>query len=181
MTRALLPVTLAIFTALPLFGQGTVVSDIRLPPDSIELKRNDPPTTSTPWRLPKPGDPLYDAEKEAQITKENQAKDKKKSHHLVRVFERGVFKSYETLSWGQPAPKTGSMFIPNPDLPTDAVELSASEKVDKSDVFPTRPDRRPPNVPDDYIAVRVFQGKTFIGWTFISKDAVVMLHKPTKT
>ena len=181
MTRVLLPVTLAIFRALPLFGQGTVVSDSRLPPDSIELKRNDPPATSTPWRLPKPGDPLYDAEKEAEIKKENQAKDKTKSHHLVHVFQRGVFKGYETLSWGQPAHKTGSVFMPNPDLPTDAVQLSASEQVDKSHFFPTCPDRRPPNVPDDYIPVRVFQGKTFIGWTFISKDAVAMLHKQKKT
>jgi hypothetical protein len=162
------------------FAQGRVVSDDRLPPDSIELKRNDPPATSTPWQLPKPGDPLYDAEKEAQIKKENAAKVKGNSH-LVHTFERGVFKGYDTLSWGQPAKKMGSTFTPNPDLPPDAVELSSTEQADKSDYFQTRPKKRPWNVPDDHIPVRVFQGKTFIGWTYMSKEAVAMLHKAKKT
>lgn len=168
----------------PLFGQGTVVSDDRLPPDSIELKRNDPPATSTPWQLPKPEDPLYDAQKEAQIKRENDAKVKGNSH-LVRVFERGVFKGYDMLSWGRPgeapAKKMGSASTPNPKLPPDAVELSASEQPEKSDYFPTRPKTRPANVPPDYIPVRVFQGKTFIGWTYMSKQAVAMLHKAKKT
>jgi hypothetical protein len=69
----LLLVLVALLGAVSLrctLAQGTVVSDDRLPPDSIELKRNDPPATSTPWQLPKPGAPLYDAEKEAQIKKE---------------------------------------------------------------------------------------------------------------
>jgi hypothetical protein len=131
----------------------------------------------TPWQLPKPGDPLYDAAKEAQIKKENAANPKETSHHLVRVFERGVFKGYETLSWGQPAKKMSSAFIPNADLPPDAVELSSSEQAHKSDYFPTRPKRRPPNAPDEHIPVRVFQGKTFIGWTYMSKENVARLHK----
>lgn len=165
-------------------GQPTVVTDDKLPPDSIELKRNDPPATSTPWQLPKPGDPLYDAAKEAQINRENAAKVKGNSH-LVNTFERGVFKGYDTLSWGPPGEKPaktmGSAFIPNPKMPPDAVELSASEKPDKSDYFPTRPKTRPGNVPPDYIAVRVFhRGKVF-GWTYMSKEAVAMLHKPKKT
>src|SRR5436190_4912649 len=112
MTRVLLPVTLAIFRALPLFGQGTVVSDSRLPPDSIELKRNDPPAISTPWQLPKPGDPLYDAEKEGQIKKEHQRKDKAITHHLVHTYERGIFKGYDTIQWGQPAKKMDDPFTP---------------------------------------------------------------------
>ncbi len=81
---------------------------------AIELKRNDPPATSTPWQLPKPGDPLYDAEKEAQIKRENASQ--KENSRLVRVFERGVFKGYDTLSWGEPAKKMGSGFTPNSDL-----------------------------------------------------------------
>jgi hypothetical protein len=166
------------------FGQPTVVADAKLPPDSIELKRNDPPATSTPWQLPKPGDPLYDAAKEAQIKRENAAKIKGNSH-LVHTFERGVFKGYDTLSWGRPgekpAKKMDSAFTPNPKMPPDAVELSASEQPDKSDYFPTRPKARSANVPPDYIAVRVFHRSKLIGWTYLSKEAVAMLHKPKET
>jgi hypothetical protein len=169
-----------LIAALPrwAFAQGTVVSDDRLPPASIELKRNDPPATATPWQLPKPGDPLYDAEKEAQIKKESATKSKATTHGLVHVFERGVFKGYESLQWGNPAKKRDSAFTPNPDLPPDAVELALSERPDKADYYQTRPKKRPWNVPDDHILVRVFQGKKFIGWTYMSKEKVVMLHKP---
>jgi hypothetical protein len=166
------------------FAQPTVISDDRLPPDSIELKRNDPPATSTPWQLPKPGDPLYDAEKEAQIKRENEAKVKGNSH-LMHTFERGIFKGYDTLNLGRPgekpAKKMDSAFTPNPKMPADAIELSASEQPDKSDYFPTRPKARPGNVPSDYIAVRVFHRGKLIGWTYMSKEAVAMLHKPKKT
>jgi S1-C subfamily serine protease len=79
------------------FAQGTVVSNDRLPFASIELKPHDPPATSTPWQLPKPGDPLYDAEKEAEIKNNKQS-------HLVHMFERGVFKGYAT---------TGEVSLPN--------------------------------------------------------------------
>ena len=98
----------------------------------------------------------------------------------MQVFERGVFKGYETLSWGQPAKKMGSAFTPNPDLPPDDVELSASEQRDKSDYFSSRQNTRPPNVLPDYIAVRVFHSGKLIGWTFMSKEAVVLLHKPNQ-
>jgi hypothetical protein len=178
MHRALAVLLLSVSGA---FAQGRVITDARLPADSIELKRNDPPAVSTPWQLPKPGDPLYDAEKEAQIKKETQRKNKETTHHLVRVFERGVFRGYETLQWGEPAKKMGSEFTPTPDLPPDAIELSSTEHADKSDYFPTRPQRRPWNVPDDYIVVRVFHHGKLIGWTFMSKEAVAMLHKPKKT
>src|SRR5438874_2417710 len=145
MRRAL---AILLLSASCAFGQSTVISDDRLPPDSIELKRNYQPVTSTPWQLPKPGDPLYDAAKEAQIKRENAAKVKGNSH-LVHTFERGVFKGYDTLSWGRPgerpAKKMGSAFTPNPKLPSDAVELSAVEPPDKSDYFPTRPKTRPEN------------------------------------
>src|SRR5713226_205395 len=90
MTRCSLLV-LALATALPLLRtQGGVVVTDRLPPSSIETKRHDPLATSTPWELPKPGDPLYDADKEAEIKKNKQS-------HLVHVFERGVFKGYGVL------------------------------------------------------------------------------------
>ena len=183
MTRVLLLLTSLALTTLsqPLFGQGTVVSDDRLPPDSIELTRNDPPATSTPWRLPKPGDPFYDAEKEAQIKTENEATAKGNSH-LVHVFERGVFKGYQTLSWGKlgekPTKEMNDAFTSNAKLPPDAVELSASAQPDKSDYFPTRPKTRPPNVPSDCIAVRVFHRGKLIGWTFMPKKSISLLHKP---
>jgi hypothetical protein len=167
-----------------MFAQGRAFSDARLPADSIELKPNDAPATSKPWQLPKPGDLLYDPAKEAQIKEEKNAKVKGNSCS-VHVFERGVFKGYETLNWGRPpeppAKKMGSGFTPNPDLPSDAVELSSSEQPDKSDYFPTRPETRSPNVPPDFILVRVFQGKTFIGWTYMSKKAVTQLHNPKKS
>lgn len=174
MTRALVIVLLSTWCALA----QTVVPDGKLPPDSVELKRNDPPATSTPWQLPRPGDPLYDAEKEAQIKKENAAKSKETTHHLVHVFERGVFKGYETLQGGQPAKKMDDPFTPNPKLPPDAVELSSAAQPDKSDYFPTRPQRRPWNVPDDYIAVRVFHLGKLVGWTFMPTSGVARLHKP---
>ena len=72
-------------------------------------------------------------------------------------------------------------FTPNPDLPADAVELSSTKHADKSDYFPNRPQGRPSNVPDDYVAVRVFHRGKLIGWTFMSKQAVAILHKATKT
>jgi hypothetical protein len=77
--RVLFVVISLLSAAVPCWvcAQGTVVSDDRLPPASVELKRNDPPATSTPWQLPKPGDPLYDAEKEAQIKKKAQPRPKK--------------------------------------------------------------------------------------------------------
>jgi len=183
MTRVLISFAFAMVAAVaqPLFAQGTVVSDDRLPPDSIELKRNDAPATSMPWQLPKPGDPLYDGEKEAQIKRENGATAKGNSH-LVHVFERGVFKGYQTLSWGKPgerpAKEMNDAFTANATLPPDAVELSASAEPDKRDYFPTRPKTRPPNVPPNCIAVRVFHRGKLIGWTFMSKAAAVQLHKP---
>lgn len=158
-----------------------VVTDDRLPADSVELKHNDPPATSAPWRLPKPGDPLYDAKKEAQIKKENAAKSNETTHHLVRVFERGVFKGYQTIEFGDPAQKMGSVFTPNPSLSPDIIELSSVAHPDKSDYFPSRPQKRPWNVPDDYIAVKVIHRGNLIGWTFMSKEAVALLHKPKKT
>jgi hypothetical protein len=181
MTR---PLAILLLSVLCAFGQPTVVPDDKLPPDSIELKRNNPPATSTPWQLPKPGHPLYDAAKEAQIKRENAAKVKGNSH-LVHTFERGIFKGYDTLSWGRPgekpAKKMDSAFTPNPKMPPDAVEISASEQPDKSDYFPTRPKARPANVPPDYIAVLVFHHGKLIGWTYMSKEAVAMLHKPKET
>ena len=178
MRRALI---FLLFTASVSLAQPTVTSDDRLPPDSIELKHNEPPTTSTPWRLPKSGDSLYDAAKEAQIKRENAARTKGNSH-LVHAFERGVFKGYQTLSWGappdRPAKEMNDVFTQNAKLPPDAIELSSSAQPDKSDYFPTRPKIRPPNVPPDCIAVRVFHRGKLIGWTFMPKKSVTLLHQP---
>jgi hypothetical protein len=161
-----------------LFAQGTVVSDAKLPFASIELKRNDPPATSTPWQLPKPGDPLYDAKKEAAIKNDKQS-------HLVHVFERGVFRGYARLTSGpppeKPAKEMRDAFMPSSKLPADAVELSASARPDKSDYFPTRPKTHPANIPSDCIPVRVFHRGQFIGWSFLPRDAVAALHRPEKT
>ena len=167
-----LRLALAILVLSPLgaLAQGTAFVDDRLPPHSMEVKPHDPPATDRPWQLPKPGDPLYNAQKEAQI----------KSGHsdLVYVFERGVFKEYGSLgSSPSAAKKSDAVFTRNPNLPPDAIELSPSEHGDRSQYYQTRPQTRPPNVPPDCILVRVFQGKTFLGWTWMSKDAVMDLHK----
>ena len=177
MTRLLLLLVVAAAMATPLqcaFAQGRVFTSDKLPPASIELT-SEPPATTTPWQLPKPGDPLYDAGREAEIKNHKQS-------HLVHVFERGVFKGYATLTSGpspeRPAKEMHSAFTPNPKLPPDAVELSSSEHAEKSDYFQMRPKTRPGNVPADHILVRVFQGKKFIGWGYLPKDGVAALHKP---
>jgi hypothetical protein len=177
--RALCVLSLAIVAPLQcVVAQGEVHVDNRLPPASIELKAGEPPTTSTPWQLPKPGNPLYDAKKEAEI--------KNNPHsHWAHAFERGVFKAYVTVTSGPPrdapAKKMDSAFTPNPKLPPDAVELSSSEQPGKSDYFPTRPKLRPANVPEDYKLVRVFHRGKFIGWSYLSKQNVAALHEPKKT
>jgi hypothetical protein len=69
MTRLLLLLVVAAAMATPLqcaFAQGRVFTSDKLPPASIELT-SEPPATTTPWQLPKPGEPLYDAGKEAEI------------------------------------------------------------------------------------------------------------------
>jgi hypothetical protein len=177
--RALCLLSLALVAPLQcVVAQGEVHVDDRLPPASIELKAGEPPTTSTPWQLPKPGDPLYDAKKEAEI--------KNNPHsQWAHAFERGVFKGYVTVTSGPPrdapAKKMDSAFTPNPKLPADAVELSSSEQPGKSDYFPTRPKLRPANVPEDYMLVRVFHRGKFIGWSYLPKEGVAALHKPKKT
>ena len=159
-------------------AQARVVSSDKLPPASIELKAGEPPATSSPWQLPKPGDPLYDPKQEAE------AKDNEHTH-TVRVFERGVFKGYATLSTGprpqRAAKEMNNAFTPNAKLPPDAVQLSDSVQPDKRDYFPTRPKTRPPNVPADCIAVRVFHRGKIIGWTFMPKRSVELLHQPDET
>lgn len=64
-----------------------------------------------------------------------------------------------------------SAFTPNPKVPPDAVELSASERQ-------TRPQLPPANVPDDFIALRIFHRGKFVGWSYLPKDSVGALHKP---
>jgi hypothetical protein len=169
-------ITLAVAVALQnVLGQGTVFTDNRLPASSVELKPHDAPATVTPWQLPKPGDPLYDAAKEADI------KSNPKSH-WVHAFERGVFIGYKTLTADAPpqrsAKEMNDTFTPNAKLPADAVQLSDAAQPDKSDYFPTRPKTRPPNVPLDCIAVRVFHRGQVIGWTFMPKRSVALLHQP---
>ena len=175
------PILIAILIAAPLqcaLAQGRVFTSDKLPPSSIELKASEPPATATPWQLPRPGDPLFDAEKEAEIKNNKQS-------HLVRAFERGVFVGYQTLTVGPPpdppAKKLQSRFIFNSTLPDDAVELDPTDHPDMSDYYQTPPKTRPANVPANYILVRVFQGKTLIGWSYLPKEAVAALHDPKKT
>jgi hypothetical protein len=180
MTRVLL-FTLLLVAVQPIFAQGTVVTDAKLPPDSIELKRNDPSVTSTPWQLPKPGDPLYDAEKEGQIRRENKATAEGNSHPVC-VFERGVFKGYQTLSWGKlgerPAKEMNDAFTPNAKLPLDAVQPSDGAQPEREGYFPSRLKTRPANVPPDCIAVKAFHRGKLIGWTFMPEQSVALLHQP---
>ena len=87
-------ITLAVVAPLHcLIAQGEVYVSDKLPSASIELKPHSPPATSKPWQLPKPGHPLYDAKKEADI-KNN------KHSPWARAFERGVFKGYARVTSG---------------------------------------------------------------------------------
>jgi hypothetical protein len=63
----------------------------KLPPSSMEFDPHHPPETDTPWQLPTSNNPLYDAQKEAEI------KNNRRSN-LVRVYVRGVFQGYTTLT-----------------------------------------------------------------------------------
>ena len=170
---------LAVVTSLHgAFAQSRVFSSDKLPPSSIELEANASPLPPTPWQLPKPGDSLYDAKKEAQTRDTEHT-------HVVHVFERGVFKGYATLSSKPPREKAAKemrdAFVPNPKLPGDAVELSSSAHPAKSDYFPSRPKKRPASIPADCIPVQVFYRGELIGWSYLPKDGVAALHKPPKT
>jgi len=158
-------------------AEATVTASDKLPEASIELHSGAAPTTPTPWRLPRPGDAHYDADKEA-LTKDFE------HTHVVHVFDRGVFTGYTTVTKG-PLPKENaqeqhSQFIANSKLPADAVELAASEHPDKSEYFPTKPEKTPANVPANCILVRVFQDKILVGWTYMPEEAVALLHRPNK-
>src|SRR5260370_16799746 len=144
MTRLLLLLVVAAAMATPLqcaFAQGRVFTSDKLPPASIELKASEPPATTTPWQLPKPGDPLYDAGREAEIKNHKQS-------HLVRVFERGVFKGYATLtsrpSPERPAKEMHSAFTPNPKLPPDAVPLPSNQHPHQTPTSHIPPKHPPP-------------------------------------
>ena len=171
------PLLAALALAIPLQyvqAQARVFTSDKLPPASIELKAGEPPLPPIPWQLPKPGDRLYDPKKEAETQDAEHT-------HTVHVFELGIFKGYATLTSGpkrdRDAKKMDSAFTPNSKLPPDAVELSASEHPGKSDYFATRPKLRPANVPDDFVAVRVFHRGRFIGWSWLPKAAVAALHE----
>ena len=176
-SRFLLVLAAAAFIQDAAAQDNASVAD-KLPPDSIEIRAKEQPATATPWQLPKPGDPLYDADQEALV--------KASAHtHVARIYERGVFIGYKTVTGG-PLPKElaqeqRSQFAPNSKLPADAVELDPDEKPDPSEYFQKKPEKRPANVPDNCIAVRVFQGKKLIGWTYMAKEAVATLHRPDKT
>src|SRR4051812_5324150 len=82
------------------FAQGHVFASDKLPPASIELEPSAPPLPPKPWQLPRPGDRLYDAKKEAET--------KDAAHtHTVHVFERGIFKGYASLTSGSPRDPPG--------------------------------------------------------------------------
>jgi hypothetical protein len=172
---SLLVVLVLLMSSPCVLAQGRVFASDKLPPASIELKPSEPPLPPKPWQLPQPGDPLYDAKKEAET--------KDAAHtHTVHVFERGIFKGYASLTSGPPRDPPGkkmdSAFTPNSKLPHDAVELSRSEHPDKSDYFQTRPKIRPANVPEDFVAVRVFHRGKFIGWSWLPKARLAALHEP---
>ena len=175
--RLLIILVVAAFVQSAPAQDNASVAD-KLPPDSIEIRAKDQPITDTPWQLPKPGDPLYDADQEALV--------KDSAHtHVARIYERGVFTGYKTVTGG-PLPKKlaqeqHSHFAPNSKLPADAVELDPDEKPDPSEYFQKKPKKRPANVPANCIPVRVFLGKKLIGWTYMAKEAVAMLHQPNKT
>lgn len=78
-------------------GRGAVFTKHRLPPRSVELQPDARSATDRPWELPKPGDPLYDSEKELEI-RENIRGGGDGASIRVRVYDCGVFQGYATLS-----------------------------------------------------------------------------------
>jgi hypothetical protein len=61
---------------------------------TIEIAANDPLVADHPWMLPKPGDQLYDADKEAAIANGSKT--------FARLYRQGTFVGYWRVSDGQP-------------------------------------------------------------------------------
>ena len=71
-------------------------------------------------------------------------------------------------------------YVRNATLPPDCVELAADSP--RKDVFYSKPPtKRPANVPNGYVLVRVFQGGTFLGWGYMDAEAVNFLHGAKST
>jgi hypothetical protein len=68
-------------------------------------------------------------------------------------------------------------FVQNSTLPADAVQLPDSAEPVKGDYFARRPKSRPANVPTECIEVRVVHRGKVLGWTFMPKQSVEMLHQ----
>jgi hypothetical protein len=73
------------------------------------------------------------------------------------------------------------LYVRNTTLPPACVELAADSP--RKDVFYNKPPtKRPANVPNSYVLVRVFQGGKFLGWEYMDAVAVDFLHgaQPTR-
>lgn len=145
-----------------------------LPPGSMEIKPHENITTPVPYRIPQPGDGLYDATRESEI--------KEHRSNTVRLYERGVFVGYSQINGVKPASENNAVdfdatFKVNPNLPADAVELPPNVQEKPGEFYHTQPATRPANIPNDFMLTRVFQGTNFIGWCYLSKKLVADMHK----
>jgi hypothetical protein len=73
------------------------------------------------------------------------------------------------------------LYVRNTTLPPACVELAADSP--RKDVFYNKPPtKRPANVPNSYVLVRVFQGGKFLGREYMDAVAVDFLHgaQPTR-
>jgi hypothetical protein len=79
----------------------------------------------------------------------------------------------------KPAEKSGTTYMPNPNLPPDCVEVSPDVKLNPGKDFWTEPPQfKPGNVPDSCVLVKVYQRGALLGWVYMEKSDVERLHVP---
>lgn len=103
---------------------GTIVTDRRLPPRSVELHPGDDVSTETPWKLPQPGEPLYDAAKELEIRRQLGGEGGAPVMS-VRIYDHGVFAGYGLIRAKKGEEKAAGSAVP-PSREEQAQRLSGT-------------------------------------------------------
>jgi hypothetical protein len=81
----------------------------------------------------------------------------------------------------KPAEKSSAIYVPNPNLPPDCVEVSPDVKLNPGEDFWTEPPQfKPGNVPDSCVLIKTYQRGALLGWMYMEKSDVEKLHTAKK-